>query len=42
MAVPPSGAKIIITAVLKTFAGVPYKSVKPTITNGEDQQEALF
>jgi DNA (cytosine-5)-methyltransferase 1 len=29
MAVPPEGAKIIFKAVLKTFAGIPYKSVKP-------------
>lgn len=29
MAVPPEGAKIIFEAVLKTFAGIPYKSVEP-------------
>lgn len=30
MAVPPAGAKIIIQAVLKTFAGVEYAHVAPT------------
>ena len=30
MAVPPLGAEIVITAILKTFAGVPYESVDPT------------
>jgi len=29
MAVPPVGAKIIVTAILKTFAGIKYKSIKP-------------
>lgn len=29
MAVPPAGAKIIFEAILKTFAGIPYKSVAP-------------
>ena len=29
MAVPPEGARIIFEAVLKTFAGIPYKSVEP-------------
>ncbi|HUV47041.1 MAG TPA: DNA cytosine methyltransferase [Candidatus Bathyarchaeia archaeon] len=43
MAVPPKGAQAIVTAILKTFAGIPYKSVKPTIQNGEDEfQERLF
>ncbi|MBI4437316.1 MAG: DNA cytosine methyltransferase [Candidatus Omnitrophica bacterium] len=28
MAVPPAGAKVIIEAILKTFAGVPYRSVE--------------
>lgn len=27
MAVPPKGAKVIFEAILKTFAGIPYKSV---------------
>ena len=30
MAVPPEGAKIIFEAVLKTFAGIDYKSVEPS------------
>ena len=42
MAVPPKGAQTIITAVLKTVAGIPYKSVKPSITNGDKWQLDLF
>jgi len=34
MAVPSKGAQIIITAVLKTFAGIPYKSVESKLKNG--------
>ncbi len=34
MAVPPIGAQAIVTAVLKTFANVTYKSVKPSLKNG--------
>lgn len=34
MAVPPQAAKIIIEAVLKTFAGVPYPSIEPKLSNG--------
>jgi len=30
MAVPPRGAKIIFDAILKTFAGTTYKSIKPS------------
>lgn len=30
MAVPPAAAKVILTAILKTFAGVPYASVTPS------------
>ncbi|MFH1895932.1 MAG: DNA cytosine methyltransferase [bacterium] len=43
MAVPPRGVQEIVTALLKTFAGVPYKSVRAKITNGNDhiQQELL-
>lgn len=33
MAVPPRAAHIIATAVLKTFAGIPYPSVQSKITN---------
>ena len=35
MAVPPVGAQAIVTAVLKTFAGIPYESVTSKLTNGE-------
>ena len=35
MAVPPIGAQAIISAVLKTFAGIPYKSIESKLTNGE-------
>lgn len=31
MAVPPEGAKIIFEAILKTFAGIEYKHVKPSL-----------
>jgi len=34
MAVPVLGAKIITEAVLKTFAGIPYKWVTPKLANG--------
>lgn len=34
MAVPPKGARTIVEAILKTFAGVPYKWVEPKISNG--------
>ena len=39
MAVPPRAAKVIIEAVLKTFAGVPYKWTEPTITKGDNTEE---
>jgi DNA (cytosine-5)-methyltransferase 1 len=45
MAVPPVGAQAVISAVLKTFAGIPYESVESKITNGElnpQQVLALF
>ena len=43
MAVPPKGAQEIITAVLKTFANIPYETVKETIENGaEESQKCLF
>ena len=38
MAVPPRAAKIIIEAILKTFAGVPYKWAEPTINNGTSEE----
>lgn len=34
MAVPPNAAQIIIESVLKTFAGVPYASIEPKLSNG--------
>ena len=33
MAVPAEGAKIIFEAVLRTFAGIPYSSVEPNLTD---------
>lgn len=33
MAVPPDGARIIFEAVLKTFAGIPYKSIESNLTD---------
>lgn len=33
MAVPPMGAKIIFEAILKTFAGIEYPWVEPSLTN---------
>jgi len=35
MAVPPVGAQAVISAVLKTFAGIPYEFVESKMTNGE-------
>jgi len=35
MAVPPVGAQAVISAVLKTFAGIPYESVESKLANGE-------
>ena len=31
MAVPAQGAKIIFEAILRTFAGIDYESVEPSI-----------
>ena len=39
MAVPPAGAKIIVEAILKTFAGVRYSYVEPKWSNGEKENE---
>lgn len=36
MAVPPKGVKVIIEAVLKTFAGIPYDWIPPKLTNGNE------
>jgi len=35
MAVPPLGAQVIVEAVLKTFAGIPYDFIESKLTNGE-------
>lgn len=32
MAVPPKGAEIIFDAILDTFAGIPYESIEPTMS----------
>jgi len=34
MAVPPKGARVVVEAILKTFAGIPYKWIEPKISNG--------
>ena len=41
MAVPPVGAQAVISAVLKTFAGIPYESVEPKLTNGEANAQEI-
>ncbi|MDP3962526.1 MAG: DNA cytosine methyltransferase [bacterium] len=42
MAVPPVGAQIIISAVLKTFAGIPYEYIEPKIvSDNADKQELI-
>ena len=41
MAVPPVGAHAIISAVLKTFAGMPYDSIKPNLADGEENPEVI-
>ena len=40
MAVPPVGAQAVISAVLKTFAGIPYNFVESKVTNGEINAQA--
>ena len=43
MAVPPKGAQVVVKAILKTFAGIPYKWVRSKISNGENgAQRSLF
>lgn len=45
MAVPPQGARVIVEAILKTFARIPYKWVSPKIVNGDpanNGQKLLF
>lgn len=39
MAVPPRGARIVLEAILKTFAGIPYENVSPNI---ETKNRDLF
>ena len=41
MAVPPIGAQVVISAVLKTFAGIPYDSVESKITNSETNAQEI-
>lgn len=41
MAVPPRGARVIINAVLKTFAGVDYPSVAPKWEDALSEKEGL-
>ena len=41
MAVPPVGAQVVISAVLKTFAGIPYESVESKMTNGETKAQEV-
>lgn len=41
MAVPPLGAKIIVEAVLKTFAGIPYPSVDSKFSIEEIKNDVL-
>ncbi|MFA6416069.1 MAG: DNA cytosine methyltransferase [Candidatus Paceibacterota bacterium] len=41
MAVPPVGAQAVISAVLKTFAGIPYEFVDSKITNGEANAQEI-
>lgn len=41
MAVPPVGAQAVISAVLKTFAGIPYESVESKLANGESSQQEI-
>lgn len=41
MAVPPVGAQAVISAVLKTFAGIPYKFVESKLTNGETNAQKI-
>jgi DNA (cytosine-5)-methyltransferase 1 len=41
MAVPPVGAQAVISAVLKTFAGIPYEFVESKMTNGEANAQEM-
>ncbi|MDD5135617.1 MAG: DNA cytosine methyltransferase [Phycisphaerae bacterium] len=37
MAVPVEGARAIVEAILKTFAGIPYKWIEPKVSNGNSE-----
>jgi DNA (cytosine-5)-methyltransferase 1 len=37
MAVPPKGAQVVVQAVLKTFAGIPYSSVPASVFNEDSE-----
>jgi DNA-methyltransferase (dcm) len=39
MAVPPMGAKVIVDAILKTFAGIPYNSIEAQWTFDNTEEE---
>lgn len=41
MAVPPKGAEVVFSAILKTFAGVEYESVEPNVKWQSNRQGAL-
>ena len=41
MAVPPMGAKVIFEAILKTFAGISYPSVEPSL-NAEERKGVVI
>ena len=41
MAVPPVGAQAVISAVLKTFAGIPYEFVESKMANGEANAQEI-
>jgi DNA (cytosine-5)-methyltransferase 1 len=41
MAVPPVGAQAIISAVLKTFAGVSYDTIMPNLADKEDAPQVM-
>ncbi len=41
MAVPPVGAQAVISAVLKTFAGIPYDFIESKLSNGEANTQGI-
>ena len=42
MAVPPIGAQVVISAVLKTFAGIPYEFVESKMISGEENTQVIM